>query len=187
MSQTDEVRTAGCPNDLRALGWSVAVHNDYRQDGAARTFWLLTHPCGRWAKGEGRTDAEALDQCRAAIAGMTEAAPAEAAGPIPDGHGTRERDARAALSRLRRLGRLIVDLRTIPVDVDCAELIRAATDGCAILHAEYIPWNEVMSYVVHHPDLAELEEGASVPRIAAVLNVPEGDGARLRRIGFSRC
>lgn len=47
--------------DLRRAGWSVAVHNDYRLNGEAHTFWLMTHPNGRWIKGEGRTDAEALD------------------------------------------------------------------------------------------------------------------------------
>ncbi len=45
---------------LRMAGWSVAVHNDYRLDGAQWTFYLFTHPDGRWVKGEGRTDAEAL-------------------------------------------------------------------------------------------------------------------------------
>jgi hypothetical protein len=51
------------PDDLRTLGWTVAVHNDYRQDGMPHTFWLLTKD-GRAVKGEGRTDAEALDQIR---------------------------------------------------------------------------------------------------------------------------
>lgn len=45
---------------LRAAGWSVAVHNDYRQSGQPMTFWLLTHPSGVWAKGEGENDAVAL-------------------------------------------------------------------------------------------------------------------------------
>lgn len=48
---------------LRQEGWSVAVHNDYRLDGEAYTFWLWTHPNGRYVKGEGRTDAQALDEC----------------------------------------------------------------------------------------------------------------------------
>jgi hypothetical protein len=48
---------------LRAEGWMVAVHNDYRLNGEAHTFWLFTHPRGCWAKGEGRTDQEALAQC----------------------------------------------------------------------------------------------------------------------------
>lgn len=52
------------PDDLRAEGWSVAVHNDYRVGNVRQTFWLLTHPSGRWVKGEGLTDEEALDQCR---------------------------------------------------------------------------------------------------------------------------
>jgi|GEM_PF-1875057 len=52
---------------LRAAGWSVAVHNDYRLNGEAHTFWLWTHPDGRWIKGEGRTDEDALSQCAALI------------------------------------------------------------------------------------------------------------------------
>ena len=47
-------------SDLRSGGWSVAVHNDYRLNGEAYTFWLFTHPNGKWAKGEGRSDHEAL-------------------------------------------------------------------------------------------------------------------------------
>src|SRR6266542_606238 len=54
-------------DDLRASGWSVAAHNDYRQNGVAYTFWLLTHPDGCFLKGEGRTDAEALSIIRAAL------------------------------------------------------------------------------------------------------------------------
>lgn len=45
---------------LRSDGWSVAVHNDYRLNGEAKTFWLFTHASGRWIKGEGATDDEAL-------------------------------------------------------------------------------------------------------------------------------
>ena len=45
---------------LRADGWMVGVHNDYRLNGEPRTFWLLTHANGRWIKGEGTTDASAL-------------------------------------------------------------------------------------------------------------------------------
>jgi len=51
------------PDDLRADGWSVAVHNDYRQDGVLHTFWLFTKG-NRAVKGEGFTDEEALDQVR---------------------------------------------------------------------------------------------------------------------------
>jgi hypothetical protein len=54
-------------DEFRAAGWSVAVHNDYRLNGEPHTFWLFTHPRGRWVKGEGRTDAEALAQVRSAI------------------------------------------------------------------------------------------------------------------------
>ena len=56
------------PGDLRALGWSVATHNDYRQDGKFHTFWLLTKS-GQCVKGEGESDAEALNQIRVAILG----------------------------------------------------------------------------------------------------------------------
>lgn len=50
-------------NTLRSRGWMVAAHNDYRQSGGTYTFYLLTHGSGRWVKGEGRTDEDALDEC----------------------------------------------------------------------------------------------------------------------------
>lgn len=50
---------------LRAAGWRVGVHNDYRINGEDMTFWLLTHPAGLYVKGEGKTDIEALNQCAA--------------------------------------------------------------------------------------------------------------------------
>ena len=52
---------------LRSRGWSVAVHNDYRLSGNRYTFWLLTHPSGRWVKGEGETDRMALLECQRQI------------------------------------------------------------------------------------------------------------------------
>ncbi len=57
---------AASPDDLRAKGWTVAVHNDYRVGGVPYTFWLLNHGelC---VKGEGFTDAIALDMIRARI------------------------------------------------------------------------------------------------------------------------
>lgn len=54
-------------DEIRALGWSVAIHNDYRLNGEPHTFWLFTKD-GQAVKGEGRTDAEALGQVRAALA-----------------------------------------------------------------------------------------------------------------------
>ena len=48
---------------LRALGWSVAVHNDYKSNGLPMTFWLFTHPNGLWVKGEAASDEEALEEC----------------------------------------------------------------------------------------------------------------------------
>lgn len=52
-------------DELRLAGWAVAVHNDYRLGSQPRTFWLLTHPSGVWAKGEGATDEEALAEASA--------------------------------------------------------------------------------------------------------------------------
>lgn len=45
---------------LRDAGWMVAVHNDYRQSGRSMTFWLFTHPDGRWLKGEADSDRQAV-------------------------------------------------------------------------------------------------------------------------------
>lgn len=54
------------PNDLRKLGWSVAVHNDYKLNSENYTFWLMIK--GNIAlKGEGKTDEEALNQIREQI------------------------------------------------------------------------------------------------------------------------
>lgn len=53
---------------LRQFGWSVAVHNNYKLNGLTYSFWLWTHPNGRWIKGDGFTDKEALDECVAAHA-----------------------------------------------------------------------------------------------------------------------
>lgn len=57
---------------LRGNGWRVAVHNDYRQHGQDWTFWLLTHPSGRWVKGEGVSDGLALAQAHDAGLGGRE-------------------------------------------------------------------------------------------------------------------
>lgn len=54
------------PNDLRKLGWSVAVHNDYKLNGENYTFWLMTKG-NNCLKGEGKTDEEALNQIREQI------------------------------------------------------------------------------------------------------------------------
>lgn len=57
-----DVEWPGMLGKLRAEGWSVAVHNDYRVEGERCTFWLLTR--GDYAiKGEGVNDAVALSQC----------------------------------------------------------------------------------------------------------------------------
>lgn len=57
---------AASPDDIRAEGWTVAVHNDYRYVGVQHTFWLFTKD-GRAIKGEGRTDADALAEVRRQI------------------------------------------------------------------------------------------------------------------------
>jgi hypothetical protein len=54
---------ASSPNDMRADGWSVAVHNDYRLNGRPHTFWLLTRGF-ECVKGEAENDAAALDDIR---------------------------------------------------------------------------------------------------------------------------
>lgn len=51
------------PDDIRAEGWSVAVHNDYKQNGKNHTFWLFTMG-SRNVKGEGLSDTVALNQVR---------------------------------------------------------------------------------------------------------------------------
>lgn len=61
-------------DSIRARGWMVAVHNDYRLDGKAHTFWLFTKD-GRCVKGEGLSDKEALELVDAQIR--------EAEGPTP--------------------------------------------------------------------------------------------------------
>lgn len=64
------------PDDLRAQGWRVAVHNDYKLNGMSYTFWCFTKDeiaTRKWweplkaMQGEGRTDAEALDKIRVAL------------------------------------------------------------------------------------------------------------------------
>lgn len=47
---------------LREAGWMVAVHNDYQQHGEFHTFWLFTHECGEYVKGEGHSDIEAMGE-----------------------------------------------------------------------------------------------------------------------------
>lgn len=61
VSESQVVRSNA--DDIRTLGWSVAVHNDYRVNGKPFTFWLFTKG-DRCVKGEGPTDAIALDIVR---------------------------------------------------------------------------------------------------------------------------
>jgi hypothetical protein len=54
---------ARCADDIREAGWLLAVHNDYSQGGVFHTFWLFTKG-KRFVKGEGRSDAIALNTVR---------------------------------------------------------------------------------------------------------------------------
>lgn len=62
------------PDDLRKMGWAIAIHNDYFEDGIPYTFWLLTKKDTvspyhtRAIRGEGRNDTIALDHIREQIA-----------------------------------------------------------------------------------------------------------------------
>lgn len=58
--------SAADPTDIRNAGWSVAVHNDYRLNKVPHTFWLFTKG-DRNVKGEGLTDADALNEVRKQI------------------------------------------------------------------------------------------------------------------------
>lgn len=86
-----------CADDLRAKGLTVAVHNDYRQDGESRTFWLMTYEDDtdgrdkhrRAFKGEGKDDAEALDQIRGRFAEYTDKLHHAPMCPANHYHGTR--------------------------------------------------------------------------------------------------
>lgn len=57
-------------DDLRKLGYSVAVHNDYKLHGIDNTFWLFTKVVNNQLiafKGEGISDIIALDIIREQI------------------------------------------------------------------------------------------------------------------------
>lgn len=58
-----QLRERSSPDDLRKLGWSVAVHNDYRRNGKTFTFWLMVKGT-QCVAGDGETDAEALNWIR---------------------------------------------------------------------------------------------------------------------------
>jgi hypothetical protein len=73
--------------NLRRAGWTVAVHNDFRLGGKPHTFWLFTHEATRkYAKGEGTSDQEALEEA-AHEAAMATDAPVRMAEPtLPGEH-----------------------------------------------------------------------------------------------------
>ncbi len=45
---------------LRKMGWLIAEHHEFEVHKQLRTFWLFTHPCGRWIKAEGDVSREVL-------------------------------------------------------------------------------------------------------------------------------
>jgi hypothetical protein len=51
---------------LRQCGWRIAIHNDYMLHGQLHTFWGLTRD-GRFVKGEGLSDRDALAEVDAAL------------------------------------------------------------------------------------------------------------------------
>ena len=54
---------ASVPDDIRALGWTVAVHSDYRHGAALYTRWIfIQHE--KAVRGEGETDRDALNVVR---------------------------------------------------------------------------------------------------------------------------
>jgi hypothetical protein len=55
------------PDDIRKKGWVVGIHNDYFLKGKFHTFWLFTNKSGRFLKGEGTSDAQALNKVRAQL------------------------------------------------------------------------------------------------------------------------
>ena len=60
------------PQDIRAMGWYVAAHNDYKLYGEPRTFWFFRKN-GRCIKGDGLSDTKALNDVRAALAALGDA------------------------------------------------------------------------------------------------------------------
>jgi hypothetical protein len=71
LALADDPYSPSRPDDIRAQGWVVACHNDYRHAGQPHTFWLFTRG-ERAVKGEGRTDAEALNEVRNRIDAIQE-------------------------------------------------------------------------------------------------------------------
>lgn len=68
-SLTSFVNTS-LPDDIRAKGWMVAVHNDYKLNGVSNTFWLFTKDHNGTTiavKGEGVSDSIALNKVREQI------------------------------------------------------------------------------------------------------------------------
>jgi hypothetical protein len=126
-------------SEMRAKGWTVAVHNDYRLNGQPMTFWLFTHEASeRFVKGEGPTDWAAVKQALAAARRLLDA---------PPGVGERMREAMAAaLTELENyLG-------------DCADY--EAPEGMDHLRAETI---EQVREALAAPAPAEPERAKHIP------------------------
>ena len=45
---------------VRLMKWRVSVHYEFETHGLLQSFWLFTHPCGKWIKAEGPAASEVL-------------------------------------------------------------------------------------------------------------------------------
>ena len=50
---------------LKERGWLIAVHSQHKRDGLPYSSWLFIHPNGRWIKGEGHSDEQAVQNAYA--------------------------------------------------------------------------------------------------------------------------
>lgn len=62
MMVNDDLTLGYYLRQLRAGCWRVANHYDAKIDCEFYTTWLFTHPDGRWTRGTGFTDLEAVKE-----------------------------------------------------------------------------------------------------------------------------
>jgi hypothetical protein len=150
---------------LREAGWVVAVHNDYRLKGEAHTFWLFTHPDGRWIKGEGQTDDVAIRQA-------LDAARTEPSSPVG------EVDGLIALLREYAQSAMYTSLEGDTTEVTCAILAEAADTLEALDHE----CQASMSEIAHERARATKAESERDELLRVVGEVKEKASALLRSI-----
>jgi hemerythrin len=137
--------TAGCPDDLRAHGWAVAAHHDYQLNGVPHTSWLFTRG-DRFVKGEGRTDAEALDQIREQLPEIGESRPSCSA--MNEGAGLFKWDEKYSLNIIE------IDRQHQKLFALVNELYEAAQKGCGHEVTGKV-LKSVLDYTVYHFDFEE--------------------------------